>query len=144
MEDTQTTNALDIYTLDLETLSPSLPLASLVRFEPGGRTEVYWNIEKDLTVSKGIHISNQAFYLRRYDRRLASLWQQEYGRRPKVRAITAVSFNGRPHQLLVDPEADLASVPVHWMRHNQWIRDLEMDRIPRSSLSAGTRYVGER
>ena len=98
---------------------------------------IRWNCLKDLTVSKFNHISNQAFYLRRYARRVASLWEQEYGRRPAVHASTAVSLNGRPFQQLVDPDADLASVPVTWFRHNPWIRDLETPRIPREAL-AGT------
>jgi hypothetical protein len=66
---------------------------------------------------------------------VASLWEQEYGRRPKVHALTTeMSLNGRPHQLLVDPSADLASVPASWFRHNSWIKDLEMPRIPRDAL----------
>jgi hypothetical protein len=48
-----------------------------------------------------------------------------------------VSLNARPYQLLVDPEVDLASVPVNWFGHNLWIRDLEMPRIPREALSEG-------
>ena len=98
---------------------------------------IYWSCLKDLTVSKFNHISNQAFYLRRYARRVATLWEKEYGRRPAVHASTAVSLNGRPFQQLVDPDADLASVPVTWFRHNPWIRDLETPRIPREAL-AGT------
>jgi len=98
---------------------------------------IWWNCLKDLTASKFNHISNQAFYLRRYARRVASLWEKEYGRRPAVHASTAVSLNGRPFQQLVDPDADLASVPVAWFRHNPWIRDLETPRIPREAL-AGT------
>ncbi|MGN6385651.1 MAG: hypothetical protein ACTHMT_05370, partial [Verrucomicrobiota bacterium] len=135
---------IDIYAANLESLSADLPLAVMVQRASRSFPEVYWNIQKDVTISKGIHISNQAFYLRRYARRVANLWQAEYGRRPRVRAMTAVSFNGRPHQLLVDPNADLASVPVNWFSHNTWIRDLELERIPRSALSSGTKYVGER
>ena len=135
---------IDIYAASLETLSASLPLTVMVQRASRSFPEVYWNIQKDVTISKGIHISNQAFYLQRYARRVANLWQAEYGRRPRVHAMTAVSFNGRPHQLLVDPNADLASVPVYWFRHNTWIHDLELKRIPRSALSSGTKYVGER
>jgi hypothetical protein len=95
---------------------------------------ISWNCLKDLTVSKFNHISNQAFYLRRYARRIASLWEKEYGRRPSVHASTAVSLNGRPFQELVDPNADLASVSASWFCHNTWIRDLKMPRIPPEAL----------
>jgi vitamin K-dependent gamma-carboxylase len=96
---------------------------------------ITWNSYKDLNPSKYGHASNQPFYLRRYADRVASLWKQEYGRRPVVQAMTAASLNGRPYQLLVDPTADLASVPVLWFRHNSWIKDLEMPRIPPEGLA---------
>ncbi len=102
-----------------------------------------WNCLKDLTDSKFIHISNQAFYLRRYARRVARLWEESHGRRPSVQAIAMVSYNGRPHQLLVDPGADLASVGVRWLAHNQWIKDLETLRVPREALDNGQGLVGD-
>jgi hypothetical protein len=95
---------------------------------------IWWNSLKDLTVSKFMHMSYQAFYLRRYARRVATLWEKEYGRRPSVQASTAVSLNGRPHQPLVDPTVDLASVPVTRFGHNYWIKNLETRRIPREAL----------
>ena len=101
---------------------------------------IWWNCLKDLTVSKFNHVSNQAFYLRRYARRVAGLWEKDYGHRPAVYASTAVSLNRRPFQELVDPNADLASVPVVWFRHNPWIRDLETPRIPREALVAPRHY----
>lgn len=102
---------------------------------------IRWNSLQDMTLSKYMHASCQAFYLRRYARRVASLWEEQYGRRPAVHALTSVSYNGRPHQLLVDPEADLASVPVRWFWHNDWVKDLETERIPAESLeNAPTGY----
>jgi hypothetical protein len=98
---------------------------------------IWWNSLRDLSSSKLMHVSNQAFYLRRYARRVASLWERDYARRPAVRARTAVSLNGRPYQLLVEPEADLAAVPLTRFGHNPWIRDLEMPRIPREALTEG-------
>ena len=116
-----------------------LPLAYLVdsQKEPQGKPRIRWNSLKDLSASKVIHTSVQPFYLRRYARRVATLWEQEYGRRPVVRAVTAVSLNGRPYQELVDSEADLARVPVNWFRHNSWIRDLQTRRIPPDALAPG-------
>ena len=102
--------------------------------------EVRWNSLRDLSPSKYMHTSGQAFYLRRYARRVADLWTMQYGRRPKVFAKTGLSYNRRPHQELVDPRADLASVPVAWFRHNAWIRDLKEPRIPRDKLKGSDRY----
>jgi hypothetical protein len=96
---------------------------------------LWWNTTKDLTPSKVVHVSIQAFFLRRYAQRVAALWEKEYRRHPIVSAITSVSLNGRPAQQLVDPTVDLSTVPVSWFRHNSWIRDLEMPRIPREVLS---------
>jgi vitamin K-dependent gamma-carboxylase len=101
---------------------------------------IWWNSVRDLSVSKLLHLSNQAFYLRRYARRVAGRWEKEYGRRPIVNAATSMSLNGRPHQPLVEPAADLATVEARWFRHNLWIRDLETPRIPRAALDRG--WVG--
>ena len=114
-----------------------MPQACIVYSEDNLDLPAYisWNSLKDLTVSKFNHISNQAFFLRRYARRVASLWENEYGHRPSVHASTAVSLNGRPFQELVDPNADLASVSASWFHHNSWIRDLQMPRIPPEALA---------
>jgi vitamin K-dependent gamma-carboxylase len=122
-----------------EALREYLPQACI--FDSDAQTpSIWWNSPKDVTTSKSLHLSYHAFYLRRYARRVADLWQKEYGRRSVVRAVTAVSLNGRPHQPLIDPQADLASVPVTWLGHNSWIRDLETPRIPREALT-GTNAV---
>jgi len=88
-----------------------------------------------------MHVSTQPFYLRRYARRVAEIWQRDYGRRPIVHAVTSMSFNGRPPQPLVDPAADLATVPVAWLRHNPWIKDLETPRIPGSAIDANAGFT---
>ena len=97
---------------------------------PENPAQIRWNYKRELTMESVMHLSMQPFLLRRYARHVADVWQQEYGRRPAVHATTAVSLNGRPAQLLVEPEADLASVPVEHLYHNRWIRDLEVSRIP--------------
>jgi hypothetical protein len=96
---------------------------------------IYWNSLKELPISKFNHISNQAFYLRRYARHVARLWQREYGRTPKITAQSMVSFNGRPYQFLVDTNADLASVGVAYLSHNWWVKDLGTSRIPPEALT---------
>jgi hypothetical protein len=98
---------------------------------------ISWDYLKDLTLSKGMHISTHPFLLRRYARIVAKEWQKLYGRWPVVRAFTGVSLNRRPLQLLVDPNSDLASVSVTSFGHNPWIKDLELPRIPREELAGG-------
>jgi hypothetical protein len=117
-------------------LRDRLPLASL--FESQDRPEqlpyISWNYLRELTYAQGMHLSLQPFLLREYARHVADLWQTEYGHRPTVHAITAVSLNFRPTQAVVDPEADLASVPLTRLRHNSWILQLRDARIPRPAL----------
>lgn len=96
---------------------------------------IRWNSGRDLTLSKLMHTSLQPFYLRRYARRVAQIWEDEYGRRPAIHAMTQMGLNGRPKQLLVDPSADLASVSVRWFGHNDWIMDLQTPRIPPEGLT---------
>jgi len=121
-----------------------LPQAYLLDWlhRPGQPPRIAWNSLRDLNESKLLHISNQAFYLRRYARRVAALWTASHGRRPAVHAVTAMSLNGRPHQELVDPRADLASVPYTWYWRDPWVRDLRAPRIPREALKTGLEHVG--
>jgi hypothetical protein len=128
---------LIIYTAELSVEDHELwPQAAIFDAQANpGRASIVWNCGADLSASKLLHISNQAFFLRRYARRIARVWEQEYGRRPRVRAFTSVSLNGRPHQPLVDSAADLATVPVSWFRHNAWVRHLEVARVPRERLN---------
>jgi len=114
-------------------LKDMLPEASIFDSQehPEAIAYVSWNYLKDLTYSEGMHLSMQPFILREYARHIAEQWELANGRRPVIRADTAVSLNFRPAQRLVDPEADLASVKMFRFRHNPWIRDLETRRIPR-------------
>lgn len=122
-----------------------LPQACIVdhQRDPRRAPRIWWNSARDLTASKLVHISSQAFYLRRYARRVADRWEAERGRRPVINALTALSLNGRPHQELVDPRADLASVPTAWFGHNAWIRDLKTPRIPPAALEDAKGSVGQ-
>jgi len=128
-----------VYTSELGTEAGiRLPPAFILDFHGSAQPPaIFWNSLKDLSPSKSIHISNQAFFLRRYAIRVADLWEARYGRRPVINALTAVSLNGRPHQELVDPHADLARVSVKWFGHNEWVRDLQLKRIPREVVRPG-------
>lgn len=90
---------------------------------PGRRPEVRWNLFRDVGPSKAMHVGMQPFLLRRYAQRVAAAYQREFQRRPEVHALTSVSLNGHPGQAQVDPDADLASVPLSRFGHNSWIRD---------------------
>ena len=134
---------LVIHTADVDVAARDvMPLLCILDSEENRKLPpvIWWNSLKDLTSSKLMHISNQPFYLRRYARRVAGLWEKEYGRRPIVNASTRVSLNARPFQNLVDPEADLASVPVSWFGTNHWIKDLETPRIPRDAVEMNPYY----
>jgi hypothetical protein len=95
---------------------------------------ISWNYFKELSMSEAMHVSTHPFLLRRYARHVAEVWQKAHGDRPAVRADTHVSLNGRPYQHLVNPDADLGSVPMTWFGHNWWIQDLELPRIQNDGL----------
>jgi vitamin K-dependent gamma-carboxylase len=122
-------------TVESRSLYP--PVCILVSTEPGQFPRISWDILRDLTLSKAMHISTNPFLLRRYAERVAALWHREYGRRPAVHAKTAVSLNSRPPQPLVDERADLAAVSISHWRHNSWINDLDPPRIPKEALQRG-------
>lgn len=84
---------------------------------------VRWNLFKDVGPSKAMHVGMQPFLLRRYAQRVAAMYEHDFSRRPQVRARANLSLNGHPEQMLVDPAADLGSVPACWFGHNSWIRD---------------------
>lgn len=105
------------------------------------RLEVRWNLFRDVSPSKGMHVSTQPFLLRRYARRVAGEWERESGRWPEVHAWTRLSLNRRPFNPVVDPVADLASVTVRWFGHNDWILDLPPGRPGSLLPDAGGNWV---
>jgi hypothetical protein len=133
-------NPLVIY-FSRANLSPEprklLPSFCLIDSEdsPDERPKISCDILAELSVPQAMHLSTNPFLLRRYARRVADQWEKEYHRRPSIFAKTGVSLNRRPLQPLVDPSADLAAVPVSHFRHNPWIEDLKLARIPRQNLN---------
>ena len=128
---------LVIYTVaDPFLLKDQLPSSSIFDSQdhPERPAFIQWNYLTELTPGEGMHLSMQPFLLREYAGHVADLWQERYGRRPAIHAETAVSLNFRPTQPVVDPLADLASVPLARLHHNRWIKDLEYPRIPRQGL----------
>ncbi len=98
---------------------------------------IRWNLVRDAGISKAMHIGVQPFLLQRYARRVADLWKRQYGRSPAIRAHTSVSLNGRPPQPVVDPRINLTTAPVQLFRHESWVQDLALQRIPAPSLTLG-------
>jgi hypothetical protein len=117
-------------------LREHLPQAALFDSQdhPEQSPYIWWNYLHELTYAEGMHLSMQPFLLREYSRHIAELWESSTGRRPIVRAQTAVSLNFRPSQQVVDPKADLATVRLAFLRHNSWIRQLDYPRIPKAGL----------
>lgn len=115
--------------------------ASEVDEPEGPRVEFRWNLFRDVGPSKGMHLSTQPFLLRRYAHRVAEAWNKDFGRRPEVRARTQLSLNRRLFNPVVDPTADLASVPVRWFGHNPWILDLQPGRPGSLQPDGGGNWV---
>ena len=44
---------------------------------------------------------------------------------PVVKATVEVSFNGRPAQLMIDPNVDLTSVSLMRNKRHIWLKDLQ-------------------
>jgi vitamin K-dependent gamma-carboxylase len=103
---------------------------------PTDPPKITCDILAELSPSQAMHVSTNPFLLQRYARHVATLWEKEYQRRPAIYAKTGVSLNRRPVQLLVDPSTDLASVRVSHLRHNTWIEDLKLARIPEKNVTS--------
>jgi hypothetical protein len=61
--------------------------------------------------------------IRQFCRHVADVELQKKGRRVEVRARVRATLNGRPEQLLVDPNVDLAAVEPSLL-HDEWILPL--------------------
>lgn len=56
-------------------------------------------------------------------RHIAERWQREHQTPLEVRVSSRASLNGRPLQVMIDPEANLAAEPRN-LRHAKWIKPL--------------------
>ncbi len=100
----------------------------LVRDPASGRT---WQVDPAdyLTPRQVRKMAGRPELLRLFAGHLASIWRAERGlAKVEVRALTAVSLNGRPSQPLVDPERDLGAVGYS-LAADDWILPLD-DRLP--------------
>jgi vitamin K-dependent gamma-carboxylase len=91
-----------------------------------GEPRLTWNYHRDLTPRQIDRMTARPFMAHQYARRIAQLWEQQYGRRPRVYAATSlVALNNRSPQKVIDPAVDLATAPIELFGHNDWILPLE-------------------
>lgn len=135
--------ALVVHRVRFDELGEAAP-SPFTLVEPSGAAgpEIRWDMIRDAGVSKSMHVGVNPALARRYARRIAGAWEAATGRRPAVRAITSVSLNERPAMPVVDPQADLASVPNAWFGHDAWRVGVVEGRIPRYSAGGGAAAGG--
>ncbi|MBX3412137.1 MAG: HTTM domain-containing protein [Pirellulales bacterium] len=105
----------------------SLP-RTLVYADPQGNYQLLWNQHADLLRLQDSMMQVRPYMIHQYANRIAELWEQEQGRRPRVFVTNYVALVPRPPQLLIDPQADLAAVPLRLFGHNEWILPLDAPR----------------
>lgn len=105
----------------------SLP-QTIVYADAAGNLSLLWNQHTDLLRLQDSMMQMRPYMIHQYANRIADLWQQKHGRRPRVLVTNYVALVPRPPQLLIDPQADLASVPLLHFGHNSWILPLESAR----------------
>ena len=125
---------------DFADLLPAFYLAASGPGSPAGKPpEVRWNLFRDAGMSKAMHLSVQPFLMRRYARRVAEAWEKEYGHRPAVHFAARVGINGHEPREILDPQADLLTVPLSLFGHNAWIRNAERSEFGSTGGSPDTR-----
>lgn len=89
--------------------------------EANGEYSIHWNVSRDLTKSKILAMARRPTMCRLYADRIASYWQSEFGRVPRIHVRMQVAMYGHQPCLAVDPNADLASVKITYFGHNPWV-----------------------
>ena len=94
-------------------------------FDP--QTEESWSINqlRFLTSRQIRKMSSRPYMIRQFARYLAAELEADGREGVEIRVESFAALNGRPRQLLIDPEADLAAVPAYALRHNPWIVPLK-------------------
>lgn len=114
--------------LDLKHMLPvemsRLPAYFIVR-DARHRPRIVWNYAAELHLLQCRAVRSLTYVQRQYAGRIAEEWQSIYGRRPEVHVTSSLALNRHPLQPLVDPSVDLASAPLHLLRHNDWILPLQ-------------------
>ncbi len=84
-----------------------------------------------LTPRQTMKMSSRPSLALRFARYLEGLALAEGSRNVAVYAHVVSSLNGRPEQLLIDPDADLTQPGLVWLGHAHWILPLETPLPPR-------------
>jgi len=84
-------------------------------------TRFVWNPYAELAEWQAQRMLRNPLLMQQYAVHVADEWQEEYGERPMVRVSALSALPPEPWRLLIDPKADLADVPRHFLRHNAWI-----------------------
>ncbi len=83
--------------------------------------KITWNHFLELNQIQIERFSVRPEMIRQYAKHIASVWQAETGRRPKVFALGSVMLNYHRPRSLLDSKIDLASVKYSYWSHNDWI-----------------------
>ncbi|MFO0946032.1 MAG: HTTM domain-containing protein [Planctomycetota bacterium] len=86
-----------------------------------GEYQIRWNYSRDLTRPKILAMARRPTMCRLYADRISSAWRTEFGRAPKVNFRMLVAIYGHEPSLAVDPTADLATAPITYFGHNDWV-----------------------
>jgi hypothetical protein len=111
--------------LDLH-LIPFQAMQTLPRFMYGfdrnDTPSMHWNVERDLVPMQVDFHSSTGLMIHQYaNGRIARFWREKTGNQPRVYVDSLSKLNQHPMQRLIDPNTDLASVPLHIWTHNNWI-----------------------
>jgi hypothetical protein len=90
----------------------------------GKELPIMWNYFRELNLRQTEQLAVRPVMIRQYARRVASLWEDEFGRRPRVHGYTSVMMNYRRPVPLINPAVDLAAIDYSFFRHNEWILPL--------------------
>lgn len=98
----------------------------LYGYDKKGQPVALWNVERDLVPFQLSGHQPWGVMIHQYaNLRIAKYWQDKFGTRPRVYVESFSKLNQHPLQPLIDPNVDLASVPLHLWRHNEWILPLK-------------------
>lgn len=102
----------------------ALPL-SFIHRELDGTYYIRWNPAAELRPHQEQLMKSQPLLCRQYARHVADRWEEIYQRRPAVYFDNKVAMAPYGFQPNIDPEIDLASVPLNVFGHNSWILPLD-------------------
>jgi hypothetical protein len=100
-------------------------------YDRSGQPVVFWNAERDLVPFPQFqgHVALGTMIHQYANGRIARFWEEQTGVRPRVFVDSYAKLNQHPLQPLVDPNVDLASVPLRIFSHNPWILPMQARHV---------------